>query len=357
MVILAGGKGTRFWPLGRESTPKQMLALDGDDPRPLLRATWERVRPVCEKRGPWVVAPKALGRQIRKILPEVRKDRLILEPEAKGTAAAVLTVAWRIGVDRPGTSVVVVPADQHVAPVPAYRRALAAMHDRALRKHLIVTLGIRPTHPATGYGYLEVGKTLERTPAGRIRGVVRFVEKPDAKRAAAFVRGGRHLWNGGTFAFRPANMVLSFLAHATEYVAGLRALLARKGAWEERIERAYAAYPAANSLDYAVMEKEKHVETLEVDFEWDDLGSFDAVHRHAAKDRLGNALPAGSVALDAKRCFVRSEDGTQVALVGVSDLVVVRTEDALLVAKRGRGEDVRKVVERLKEAGRGDLLA
>jgi mannose-1-phosphate guanylyltransferase len=354
VAILAGGRGTRFWPVGRESVPKQFLALDGDDPRPLLRATYERVQPLCEGGQPWVVAPEALARGVRKMLPRLPPDRLILEPEGKNTAAAVALAALRVYAKDARAVLVVVPADHHVAPEGTYRRALRAMLDRAAQSGAILTLGLRPTYPATGYGYLALGKKTANTPAGAVHAVRRFVEKPSASEARRLVASRGYLWNGGTFAFRPDVLLAAMQRH---WRAGLEPLdrAARERFAPAALAKAYRKVPSI-SVDYAVMEKATNLETLAARLDWDDLGSWDAVLRHARADRDGNVVADGSFAIDAKDCLVRSEDGVPVALVGVEGVTVVRTKDATLVLGRGKGEDVRKVVKALEKARRRDLL-
>jgi mannose-1-phosphate guanylyltransferase/mannose-6-phosphate isomerase len=333
-----------------------VLALDGDDPRPLLRATWERVAPLCDRKGPWVIASKSLARDVRRLLPRARRARLVIEPRGRDTAAAVAVAAHAVASEDPGATLVVVPSDHHVAPVSAYRAALRAMLDRAARTDAIVTLGLRPDRPATGYGYLLLGARRATSPAGPVHAVARFVEKPDLARARRFARGGKHLWNGGTFAFRPWVFLAELERRSKEVARAMAPLFDAGQAWRRRLRAVYGRVPAV-SVDRAVMETAGNVETVAARLSWDDLGSFDAVLRHARADRHGNVVPRGAVAVEARDNLVRAEDGTTVALLGVEGLVVVRTRDALLVARRGRGEDVRRVVEALRAAGRRDLLA
>lgn len=354
VVILAGGRGTRFWPVGRESRPKQLLALDGDDPRPLLRATYERTAPLCDASGPWIVASRALAKDLRRMFPRMPRERLLLEPAGRNTAAAVTWAALEVEKVDPEATCVVVPSDCHVAPDRAYRAALAAALARAAASERILTLGLRPTFPATGYGYVELGAPRAKTAAGPVHAVARFVEKPPLAAAKRYVRSGRYLWNLGTFAFRPR----AYLAAARlAWPDGLAALagLGRGRATPTKVAEAYATVPSI-SVDYAVMEKARDLEVLSTSFAWDDLGSWDAVARHATPDASGNVLGKDDLALDATGCLVRTDDGTTVALLGVSDLVVVRTKDALLVARKGRGEDVRSIYEALAKRGRRDLL-
>jgi mannose-1-phosphate guanylyltransferase len=244
-----------------------------------------------------------------------------------------------------------------VKPEARYATALGGMLDRADEIDGVVLLGVRPTFPATGYGYVEIGTRLGKGRAGALHEVARFVEKPSRAVAARYVKGRRHVWNLGTFAATTG----VFLRAAFECFAPLHASI--DPAFHPRFSSArlaarYGKIPSV-SFDHAVLEKmhPSHLEVVVTDLDWDDLGSWDAVARHAKTDAAGNAIPAGSEAVDAKNCCVRVDDGTVVALLGVEDLVVVRTAKATLVAKRGRGEDVRKVVERLKAAGRGDVVS
>jgi mannose-1-phosphate guanylyltransferase len=353
VVVLAGGRGTRFWPVGRESRPKQMLPLDGDDPRPLLRATVDRVRPLCAGGSPWVVANRSIERDVRRLLPEVPRARLLFEPEGRNTAAAVGLAAHAVAAAAPDASVAVVPSDHHAAPAARYRAALEACLDRAATTDAVVTVGIRPTRPATGYGWLALGRLVARTKAGPVHEVSRFVEKPTEARAKAFLRGGRHLWNAGVFVFRPA-VFLAALDRRLPEAARRLAAAAERGLSPRALERAYDGMPSV-SVDHGVMEHERAIEALAARLDWDDLGSWDAVARHARPDRDGSSLPAGAIAVGSRRCVVRG-DGPAVALLGVDDLVVVRTQDAVLVARRGSGERVREVVAALRAARREDLL-
>jgi mannose-1-phosphate guanylyltransferase/mannose-6-phosphate isomerase len=359
VAVLAGGKGTRFWPVGRASRPKQVLPLDGDDPRPLVRATYDRAVPLCDADGPWVVASKILGPTLTRLLPARARRRFLLEPQPKNTAAALAWTAIEVGRAIGGAAraaVAVVPSDHHVAPEGAWRLALRGMLDRAAATGRIVTLGLRPTFPATGYGYLEVGEARAVAAGGEVRAVTRFVEKPPRPAANRYVKSGRFLWNLGTFAFRPEAFLAAMDLAFPEGAAAFATLRAARRRAPAQVAAAYRAVPSI-SVDYAVMERAKDLEVLAASFDWDDLGSWDAVARHATPDGAGNVAPEGTVAVDATDCFVRAEDGTTVALLGVNDLVVVRTKDALLVARRGRGEDVRKIHDELLRRGRDGLVS
>ncbi|MDJ0972877.1 MAG: sugar phosphate nucleotidyltransferase [Planctomycetota bacterium] len=353
--ILAGGSGTRFWPAGRRSRPKQLLALDGNDPRSLLALTLERVGSITDE-PPRLIAPKALAKPFRRELSKAAVDACLWEPRPRNTAAAVALIAYAGWQDAPKQPVLVVPADHHVHPVGTYRRALAAMASRARRSSSIVTLGLLPDHPATGYGYLQLGALVDERAVGRFHEVARYVEKPSAKRAKAYVKGGGFLWNGGTFAFMPEVFIHAVRTHLPEVASPMERAFERYGKrdFAKALAAAYDEMPAI-SVDYGVMEQAEHVETLAVKMGWDDLGSWDAIARHLEPDADGNRVRGDVTVVDSKGCVVDAIDG-HVAVLGVEDIVVVRTGDTVLVTRRGQGEAVRDVVKRLETGGREDLL-
>ncbi len=355
IAVLAGGSGTRFWPAGRVTRPKQLLALDGDDERPLLLGTYERVASLATN-APWIIAPNALERQVRALIPALRDDAFIGEPRPRNTAAAVALVALFARERAPDQPVVVIPADHHVQPEGAYRQALRAMAARAKQSTSIVTLGLEPTRPATGYGYLQLGEQTASRKIGAFHRVERYVEKPDGRQARQLVRDGNHLWNGGTFAFRPETFLREFHVQMPDAARTLEDAFRKYGerGFAAALERAYDQLPSI-SVDFGVMEQARDVEVLVASLDWDDLGSWDAVARHRRPDERGNRARGDVTLVGANNCVVDVEEG-HVALLGVSDLIVVRTEDTVLVARRGRGEDVRQVVDELKRAGREDLV-
>ena len=355
IAILAGGSGTRFWPAGRVSRPKQVLPLDGNDPRPLLQATLDRVKPLSKKAA-LIVAPISLRPLLHKLLKSHPKDGFLWEPMPRNTAAAVALTARYAEEVAPKAPVLLVPADHHVSPLTSYRAALRAMISRARRGRSIVTLGLKPDRPSTGYGYLKLGPEVDRRAAGPIHRVEAYVEKPSAARARAMVKGRKHLWNGGTFAFRPDVFLDETAAHLPNVAAPLESAFAQFGrrTFAASLKKAYAAMPSI-SVDFGVMERAAEVEVVAANFAWDDLGSWDAVARHRKPDDRGNLVRGDVTAVDSSDCVVDVEHG-HVALLGVKDLIVVRTKDTVLVAKRGKGESVRDVVERLKAAGRDDLV-
>ncbi|RMG16156.1 MAG: mannose-1-phosphate guanylyltransferase [Deltaproteobacteria bacterium] len=348
-VILAGGSGTRFWPLSRRDRPKQLLALTG--PRSLLAATAERVLPVTGPDHLWVVCGPAHAAAVGAEIPAMPEANLLVEPAARNTAAAVALACHHVGRRRPDAVVAILPADHHIAPVEAFRRRLLAAAQVA-REGAIVTLGIEATRPATGYGWIRAGAPLgaSDSPAPAFR-VDRFIEKPDRETAERLLESGGHYWNAGIFIFR-ADVMRSELARHAPFVSEvLEPAFADESGLE--LERAFEQLPSI-SIDHAVMEKTDRAVVLPADFEWSDVGSFDALHEILDADEAGNVALGDAVFLDA-RGNVAAGEGT-VAILGLDEIVVVRSGEVVLVCPRNRAQEVRDLVRRLEEEGREEIL-
>jgi mannose-1-phosphate guanylyltransferase len=345
-LILAGGSGTRFWPASRRDRPKQLLPLDGE--RSLLARTVERLAPLVPAGNVWISTTEALAGAIRAELPDLAADRVITEPAGRNTAPAIAASLLAMPEPARRGAVAVLPSDHRVADPGAFRRALAAAFDAAESQDRIVALGVVPRWAETGFGYLELGAGIAGAPD--LVEVERFREKPDRTTAEAFVASGRHLWNAGIFVFRGTTLLAELDRHAPELAAGL----ARYAAEPARAAELYAALPSI-SIDYAVMEKASGLAALPLDCGWDDLGSWQALFEVLPAGEAGNRSHGEVVAVDAHDNLLFADRGL-VAALGVSDLVIVRTGDAVLVARRDRAQDVRRIVERLAAAGRDDLL-
>ena len=352
-VVMAGGAGTRFWPLSRRSRPKQLLPFAHG--RSLLAAAVERLAPLVAPERTLVVTSAEVAEAVRAELPGLPGANVLAEPEGRDTAACVGWVAWRLARTAPGAVMVVVPADHLIPDGSALRSALAAAAATAFARGGLVTLAVRPTRPETGFGYLEVGEVAGAAGAHQVRSVARFVEKPDRAAAEAFLAAGTFRWNSGMFAWRVAAIVDAIRTHLPALAAGLDELMdAADGIGEAEALRRHYPRLQRVSVDFGVMEKASPVWAVEVDFAWSDVGSWAGLAETLPASEGGAAL-GDVLALDCERALLVS-DGPLVAAVGLHDLVVVATRDAVLVVPRDDVQRVKELVETLRARGRDELL-
>ncbi len=379
-VILAGGSGTRFWPRSRRARAKQVLALDGDDT--MIQQTLARLLPVAAASDVWVITNSLLDGVIAEQLPQVPRANILSEPAARNTAPACALAAFLLEPTAPGTVIGVFPSDHVVGNKARFVEVIHAGVELAASGERIVVLGVPPTRAETGYGYIELGTPVDPThrdgtvmngaPACvPVRRVKRFTEKPDRARAEEFVASGNYAWNGGIFLWNARTLANAIREHCPAMAPLLEKIAAAYGTPE--FERVFAqVYPQCEniSIDYAVLEPRSakgemmsEIYCLPADFAWNDLGSWASLqeHRaggspeHAQQVNVCDGVSGAPVVIDAKGNYVYAP-GKTVALVGVSDLVVVETDDALLITTRDRSQDVGKVVAELKARGREDLI-
>jgi mannose-1-phosphate guanylyltransferase len=356
-IVLAGGSGTRFWPASRRLLPKQLLSLAPAPSGSLIADTVRRLEPLCPPERVVVATGEHLVAATREALPWLAPEAFLGEPRAKNTAPCIAWATAVIARRDPEALVMVVPSDHHIGEPERFREVLTtAVHSA---KIAITTIGIQPTRPDTGYGYIELGEAVGPS----VFRVARFVEKPSRAVAEEYVRGGRHLWNSGMFFFRAAALLAALREFAPEVWAAIERIeaAARISAEAEAsaTREAFDAVPSI-SIDYAVMEKASPLHVVPGSFGWSDLGSWESAWELANKDAQGNTVSEQAVYVDARDNLVvdlssASRDKV-VALVGVEGLCVVQTEDALLVMPRERAQDVRKVVEALTLAERHDKI-
>jgi mannose-1-phosphate guanylyltransferase/mannose-6-phosphate isomerase len=353
-VILSGGSGTRLWPVSRESFPKQLWPLVSE--RTLMQETALRAQGtgfappivVCNHEHRFLIAE-----QLREA--GVQDARILLEPVGRNSAPAIAAAAVLVAEDDPDAVLWMMAADAAIADTSALHEVLA-LAATAARTGRVVTFGMRPTAPETGYGYIEAGAPLRDAPG--VHAVARFVEKPNAATAAALVADGRHLWNSGMFVFTARTLLEEMEAYAPDVLPPVRQAVANRRADLDFIRLDEAAFKACPSisLDYAVAERTARAAVVPATLGWSDVGSWSALWELGAKDVDGN-VALGDVLLEgAENCYVRS-DGMLAAVVGLKDAVVVVTEDAVLAMHRDRAQDVKTVVERLKAAGRHQAVA
>jgi len=353
-VILCGGTGSRLWPMSRRLLPKQFLPLVTD--KSLLQDTALRLTGIADIASSILVCNQEhrflVAEQMQSV--GVAPGTIVLEPKGRNTAPAI-AIAARVALQRsPSACLLVLPSDHIVRDVQAFHRSVAVAR-AAADAGALATFGIVPTEPATGYGYIEAGDTAGSGPARRIK---RFAEKPDAATAARFLAQGGFLWNSGMFAFGAQAYLDELARHRPDIAAGAeRALAASKRDMDFlRLDaETFAACPA-ESVDYAVMEKTDRGIVVPADIGWSDVGSWSSLWDVSEKDAGGNVVRGDVHLADTKDCLVRS-DGRLVSLLGVEDLIVVETDDAVLVASRARSQDVKEIVDRLERGARTEHVS
>ncbi len=349
-LILAGGRGTRFWPRSRKRTSKQVLNVVGETS--LIQATVERLAPVIPPERIWVLTNEHLRETIAKQLPGVPKRQIMAEPAQRNTAPAIGLAAHVMRASDPDAVMGVFPSDHVVGKPAAYRTLLKQALKSAAEGHLMVA-GVQPRWPETGYGYVEFPRGAK---PGERAAVKRFHEKPDLKKAKRYVDAGNFCWNSGMFFWR-CDALLEQLRQHLPKTATILAALPPFGS-KTFAEKLAQAFPLCEniSIDFAVLERAKNVSGIPApDFGWNDVGSWNAVYELLPRDSCGNVTARDSICLDAHNNFVDAR-GKMVALLGVEDLIVVDTPDALLVTTRDRAQQVGDVVKALEKAKRDDLL-
>ncbi len=348
-VIMAGGKGARFWPRSRERMPKHLLDILGE--RTVIRETVDRIRPLVPAERTLVVTGRSHAAELIRQLPEIPPENILIEPVGRNTAPCIGLAALHILRRVPDAVMLVLPSDQRIGDEAAYRRVLQAAAGAALQGEPLVTIGIPPTGPETGYGYIEQGERISGNDADGIYRVRSIREKPPREQAERFLAQGGFSWNSGMFVWKASTIIKAIGQFLPDLQQGLLEIREALGTdREEEVVGAIYAGLKSVSIDYGVMEKAKDVLVIPGAFDWSDLGSWDTLWEVSKKDENGNAVRGEFIGIDAADSLIQSS-GKLVALVGVKDLLVVETKDALLICRRGRSQDVRKIVETLEKNG------
>jgi mannose-1-phosphate guanylyltransferase len=354
-VIMAGGGGTRFWPISRMSYPKQLVSLTSSEP--MINETIHHFEKVVPVNDTFIVTNQEQAALMKDMLPgSFDKTKILIEPVGKNTAPCILYAAMRIHKMYGDTLMSVLPADHHISDVTEYERILSLAYATAEETNKIVTIGLWPTEPATGYGYIRFGE--REGDRKEVFQLERFVEKPDKARAQEYIQSRRYLWNSGMFIWRTSVILDAFRAFLPDMYQ-IFASIEDDLNTENEQNAINTIYPTLESIsvDYGIMEKTKDVCVIPAEFGWNDVGSWDKlaeVFRHTEEE---NVIRGPHVGIDTDNCIIFSKSGKRmITTVGVSNLVIVDTDDAIMVINRDNCQDVKKLVEELRRQGRTDLL-
>ena len=360
VIIMAGGRGERFWPLSREKMPKQLLTLLGK--KSFLQEAVERVLPLVPAKNIFVITNEAQLPEVRKQLPKIPRNNLIAEPMGRDTCAAITLGAALVGARSTTGVMAVLPADHVIPDEKKFQQVLSDAFDVAAQGQAIVTIGIKPAEPATGYGYIHVGQELPTPPGAKKTKTTffkaeRFVEKPNFETALEYVNSGQYRWNAGMFVWSFITVTNGLEKHQPEMFAACQRWFKAAGN-PARLAKALAKeYPDIKkiSIDFALMEKAQNVIVADGAFEWDDLGAWNALARHIKQDAEGNCAVADFIHVDAARNIIydaRTKNRTPIAVVGLRDSILVQTDDAVLLAHKSQAQKVKDLVRRLGEDAR-----
>lgn len=349
VVIMAGGRGERFWPQSRGTTPKHLLPIVGD--KPMLAQTVDRVTGVVSPANVFVITTQAQLEGCRRACTGLPAANIVAEPMGRDTAAATGLAMLLVKQRNPAAAFAMLPADHVIHDTAEYAALLNVAFESAEAADVLVTLGIKPSAPETGFGYIQQAGPWRKIGGRDVFAVKRFVEKPDLATARGYLASGEYFWNAGMFVWRVPVVEAAFRAHAAELYAGLAQLEAAAksaGGWDRALTEIYPTLKKI-SVDYALMEKSTNVVVVPATFDWDDVGAWPAIAKHFKADAAGNVLRGLAMVEGGANNLVVSTDGHLTGVVGASDLVVVHTPEATLVCPKDRAQEIKALLKRLAD--------
>jgi len=349
---MAGGSGTRFWPLSRRKRPKQLLTLFGQNS--LLEQTVARIQPVMPLDHIYILTSELILKKVRQLLPRILSDHIVAEPAPRNTAPTLGVAAHEIARRDPEGLMVVLPSDQIITKPAVFRQILGSACRVATTAGRSVILGFKPTRPDTGFGYVRLGRREGKVAGHEVFHVESFTEKPTIAVARRYVSSGRYLWNGGMFIWKASTLIENFQRFQPEMASQLRQITEAGGVRSRAFRQLFPKFEKI-SIDFALMEKISNIYALPAEIGWNDVGSWAVVYELGNQDSEKNVRPRASLSLDSHGNMVVSPKKF-VVTVGVQDLIIVEADDALLVCTRDRSQDVGKAVQELDRLGRYDLL-
>lgn len=344
VAIMAGGVGSRFWPGSREARPKQFLDMLGTG-KSLLRLTFERFLPVCPAAHIFVVTNAAYKELVMEQIPELSDNQVICEPSRNNTAPCVAYTAFKLSALDPDANLVITPADHIVLKEQVFLDKIQQALDFAEQQDALVTLGIEPSRPDTGYGYIHFGETA----AGNVHKVLRFTEKPSLEIALQFLESGEYLWNAGIFVWSVRSVLSAFATHSPQIYQIFRQGESVYNTEEEEafISRFYPGTPNI-SVDFAIMEKASNVYTIPAEFGWSDLGTWASLYEECPKDPQKNVIQGNILALDTRNSLIRAPEGKLVVVKDIDDYIIVDTADVLLIYPKSKEQEIKQVTALVK---------
>ncbi len=345
-LIMAGGIGTRFWPLSKKENPKQFLHILGE--RSMIQQTVDRILPIIQYDDIYIVTNESQFPLVIEHLPDLPEENIIAEPMGRNTAACIGLSAVLLQDKYPqDETMLVLPADHYIGRPQDFRTIVSHASDYVKKHKNLLTFGIEPTYPATGYGYIESGKQVQESPIPIFK-VRQFKEKPNQETAEKFINAGNFAWNSGMFLWRMDSILQALHSLMPELYASLQKI---KNEWKTNNDEVTNLYSQLKSVpvDVGIMEKADDAVVVPISIEWNDIGSWEALDEMMEKDREGNYCKSQILGIDAHNSYIYSDDPKKViALIDIDDLVVVDTEDSLLICKKEKSQDVKKIVQRLE---------
>ena len=350
-VIMAGGSGTRFWPLSRQNNAKQLLNLSGADT--MINETIVRISRFIDKKDIFIVTNKCQSKKIAELTDKyIDKDHILIEPEARNTAACIGYAACKIK-KRYGDGIMCIfPSDHFIKGTKTFEETINQAVEIAVKDEKLITIGIQPTYPSTGYGYIKFNKSEEKA----AKNVIQFVEKPDYETAKSYIHSGEYVWNSGMFIWKASTILNEFERYLPKIYEKLFTIADYMDTeYEcEIINRLYGDIPSI-SIDYGIMERSDNVLMLTGEFSWNDVGSWDSLQALYDSDKSGNIIIGEHININTKNCISYSS-GRLIATMGVENLIIVETKDTVMICSKESAQDVKKIVETLQEEGRIQYL-
>lgn len=354
-VIMAGGKGERFWPRSRKSLPKQFLSLT-DDGKTMIQLTVERLKNLVSIEDVYIVTNKDYKKLVLDQIKDIPEENILLEPKAKNTAPCIGLAAMHVKKKYEDAVMLVLPSDHLIKYNEIYIDTLKEAIEVAKEDDNLITIGITPSYPETGYGYINFGRDEGDIKRNNVYRVKRFVEKPDLDTAKEYLSSGRYLWNSGMFVWKASSILLNMRELLPQMYKGLEEIYNSIGTENESIvlEEEFNNFQSV-SIDYGIMERANNIYTIPGSFGWDDVGSWLALERINKTNDDGNVIKGNVITINSKNSIIQAQDKL-IATIGMKDLIVVDTDDALLIANKDSTQEVKKVIENLKICNRNQYL-